>query len=131
MQVKSPSSIAPTSTDHPTCVLSFGDNLVELPMSQTLGSVPAHVTMTKLGQHAGQVFEQIEHGIPALVTKRGAFIAAIVPLDSGAVDDLIVSARRERGRERFEFLADRDDDELFTLEEAARRLGIDLTELDD
>lgn len=107
----------------PSCTLGFGSGEVALPVRQTLGSTPSHVTMTDLGQHAGQVIEAVETGMPALVTKRGQFVAAIVPIDPEQMDSLVLYSRSSG----IEVRRDRaTEDRMYTLAEAAERLGVDL-----
>lgn len=112
------------ATDQGFCALHFGsDELVPLAVRQEPGSRPSHVTMTDLGQYAGKIFDGVEAGRPALVTKRGRFIAALVPLDPDGMDDMVLGAKSGRIVLASEGRAEAEP--RYTLDEAATVLGLD------
>ncbi len=58
-------------------------------------------TMHELNQRTGQVVEEIQkHRRPAYITKRGRFIAEIVPLEPGEIESAVLAAMaREIGEQ--------------------------------
>ncbi len=52
----------------------------------------ASVSIRELSRNASGVVDQVTRtGRPALVTKHGAPVAAVVPLDAGDVEDLVLA----------------------------------------
>lgn len=90
---------------------------------------PEIVTMRRLSQDtSGVMTELVEGGHTAVVTKRGRFIALIVPIAPGVVEaaalDQVVSSAV--GFNLRLSVTDAEDDEAysFTPEEAAKALGV-------
>lgn len=113
------------SGEAPALRLGFGKTAVELPSNQKSGSRPVVVTMTDLGQQAGRVIGGIEEGVPALLTKRGRIVAAIVPLDADSVEAALLARVRlpdtDVARE-FDVLP--RNRRLATISEVAESLGL-------
>lgn len=70
--------------------LDYGDAELNIPVCNDPSHPPRIVTMTDLGQRAGEVVSGIEEGLAALVTKHGRFVAAIVPVDSADVEQALL-----------------------------------------
>jgi prevent-host-death family protein len=87
----------------------------------------AHVTIRELGRNASRVVRDVEvSGRPALVTKHGRVVAAVVPVDEVELEDFVlanapefVRSMREaetnlrggRTREAFGFLDEMEEEE--------------------
>lgn len=111
--------------------LGFQNNLVVLPTKQKRGSKPAHVTMTDLGQRAGDVLSHVEQGEAALVTKRGRYVAAIVPLDAEQMRALFLRDLSADVGDSDDLLLVEQEPRNATISEVAAELGLNDPSADD
>jgi prevent-host-death family protein len=106
-----------------TVTIRFGGHEATLLVAQKPGSKPAVVSMTDLGQQAGAVIDGVIDGVPALVTKRGRFVAVIVPVEPGAVEHYLFSGVSDLVDRR---AATPREEPLAPFEETVARLGLRL-----
>jgi antitoxin (DNA-binding transcriptional repressor) of toxin-antitoxin stability system len=71
------------------------------PMSPVNGDRALVFTVRDLNQRTGQVMDEIEkYQRPAVITRRGRFVALIQPLAAGQVESLVLGAMaREMGQQ--------------------------------
>lgn len=56
----------------------------------------ASVTIRELSRNTGQVLDEVQQtGRPALVTRNGRLVAALIPLDDEALEDFVLASLPE------------------------------------
>ena len=113
----------PVSGSASSLTLKFRSRWLRLGIPNDEETGPEIVTMTDLGQRAGEVMAAIALGRTALVTKHGRFIAALVPLDSVETDRELLGFIASEA-EWAEPDALEQDDSLSTTSDVAARLGL-------
>lgn len=84
-------------------------------------------TMRELNHETPRVIREInESGKPAVISRRGRFVALITPLADSGVEAAALSAAVEAAPDRAQLLGDENVEAVYTAEEAAADLDIHL-----
>jgi prevent-host-death family protein len=84
-------------------------------------------TMRQLNQHTADVLREInERGEVALVTRRGRFVAAIVPLAGRDIEGQLISGVLSEVERKGQLTGERSLDRVATTGEVVERLGVNL-----
>src|ERR1700677_3108345 len=89
-------------------------------------------TMRQLNQQTADVLKEInDQGSPAMITKRGRFIAMIVPLIGADIESTVVGAIVDEIEHRGQLTGERTLGRLRTTGEIADELGVRLPDSPD
>jgi antitoxin (DNA-binding transcriptional repressor) of toxin-antitoxin stability system len=89
-------------------------------------------TMRQLNQQTADVLKEINRdGREAFVTRRGRFIAMIVPLIGKDIESRVIGAILDEAHHRRQLLGEQELDSLKTTAEVASDLGVNLPEYPD
>jgi antitoxin (DNA-binding transcriptional repressor) of toxin-antitoxin stability system len=89
-------------------------------------------TMRQLNQQTAEVLQEInDDGHHAMITKRGRFIAMIVPLIGKNIESTVVGAIVDEIEQRQQLTGERTLESLKTTDEVARELGVRLRDYPD
>lgn len=84
-------------------------------------------TMRQLNQQTADVLKEInDRGAPAMITKRGRFIAMIVPLVGADIESTVIGAIVDEVEHRGQLTGERTLERLRTTGQIADELGVRL-----
>jgi prevent-host-death family protein len=89
-------------------------------------------TMRELNQHTADVLKEInDDGRPAMITRRGRFIAMIVPLTGADVESKVIAAIINETENRYQLTGEHTVGSLQTTEEIKDDLQVNLPDYPD